>query len=55
MSYVNGDVPTVELRETKAWTGVGVLMVVFGLLSAFFGAVIGDLTGEEEGEGKKGR
>jgi len=47
MSYIHGDIDTLELKEAKAWTGIGVLMVVFGLLAASFGAIIGDLTGAE--------
>lgn len=42
-NYVHRELNKLEVYEEKGWTVFGVLIVVFGLISGIFGAMLGEL------------
>jgi len=43
--YARGELDWLEIVEAKKWNALGILGIVFGLVSAAFGLLLGDLFG----------
>lgn len=52
-SYIRRDVETLEIQEEKSWTVFGVLIVVLGLVSGIFGALLGEFSDSKANKREK--